>query len=60
LGRAKDIIIKPISAKDARAIIRELHYSGKVVQNSQIHFGVFLDGKCGGALSFGSSMDRLI
>jgi len=58
LGRAKDIIIKPISAKDARAIIRELHYSGKVVQNSQIHFGVFLDGKCGGALSFGSSMDR--
>ena len=58
MGRAKDIIVKPISSKDGNRIIKALHYSGKVVQNSQIHLGVFLDGKCGGALSFGPSMDK--
>lgn len=34
------------------------HYSGKVVQNSQLHFGVFLDDKLHGVLSFGPSMDK--
>lgn len=58
MGRAKDIIIKPIAAKDANRIIKQLHYSGKVVPNSQIHFGVFLDGKCGGAMQFGPSLDK--
>lgn len=58
MGRAKDIIIKPISSKDGNRIVKSLHYSGKVVQNSQVHFGVFLDGKCGGALQFGPSLDK--
>ena len=58
MGRAKDIVVKPISSRDARRIIRQLHYSGKVCANSQLHFGVFLDGKCGGALQFGPSMDK--
>lgn len=58
MGRAKEIIVKPIAAKDAIRIIKALHYSGKVVQNSQVHFGVFLDGKCGGALQFGPSLDK--
>ena len=58
MGRAKDLIVKPISAKDANRIVKSLHYSGKVVQNSSLHFGVFLDGKCGGAMSFGCSMDK--
>ena len=58
MGRAKDILVKPIAARDANRIIRALHYSGKVVQNSQVHFGVFLDGKCGGALQFGPSLDK--
>lgn len=49
--------MKPIAAKDANRIVRALHYSGKVVPNSQVHFGVFLDGKCGGALQFGPSID---
>jgi len=31
VGRAKDLIVKPISAKDANKIVRALHYSGKVV-----------------------------
>jgi len=58
MGKAKDIRIEPIAAQDARRIIKSIHYSGKVVNNSKIHFGVFLNGKCGGALSFGSSMDK--
>lgn len=58
MGRAKDLIVKPISAQDANRVVRALHYSGKVVNNSQIHLGVFLDGKCGGALQFGPSLDK--
>ena len=58
MGRCKDIVIKPISAKDANRIIKTIHYSGKVVPNSKIHFGIFLDGKCGGALSYGSSLNK--
>jgi hypothetical protein len=58
LGRAKDIIVKPICSKDANRIIKSLHYSGKVVQNSQVHLGVFLNGNCGGALQFGPSLDK--
>ncbi len=58
MGKAKDIIIKPIAAKDANKIIKQLHYSGKVCQNSQIHFGIFLNDKCGGAMQFGPSLDK--
>lgn len=56
--KARDIIVKPISRQDADRIIKSCHYSGKVVQNSQLHFGVFLDGKCGGAMQFGPSFDK--
>lgn len=55
---AKDIIVKPISRSDADRIVKACHYSGKVVQNSQLHFGVFLDGKCGGAMQLGPSLDK--
>jgi len=55
---AKEIIVKPISSQDASRIVKSCHYSGKVVQNSQLHFGVFLDGKCGGAMQFGPSLDK--
>lgn len=58
MGKAKNIIVKPITANSARRIVKQLHYSGKVCANSQLHFGVFLDGKCGGALQFGPSMDK--
>jgi hypothetical protein len=44
MATAKDIHIAPISAKDAAALVKRVHYSGKVVQNSQLHLGVFLDG----------------
>lgn len=48
----------PISAKDANALVKRWHYSGKVVNNSQLHLGVFLDGKCGGVMQFGPSLDK--
>ena len=58
MGDAKRLIVKPISAKDACKIVQSLHYSGKTVQNSQLHFGVFMDGRCGGAMQFGPSLDK--
>jgi hypothetical protein len=58
MSGAKDIVVRPISAQDATRIVKACHYSGKVVQNSQLHFGVFLDGKCGGAMQFGPSLDK--
>lgn len=58
MNSAKDIIVKPISSQDAARIVKACHYSGKVVQNSQLHFGVFLNGRCGGAMQFGPSLDK--
>jgi hypothetical protein len=58
VGDAKNIIVKPISSQDANKIIKALHYSGKVVNNSQLHLGVFFDGRCGGAMQFGPSLDK--
>jgi hypothetical protein len=58
MGKAKEIEIKPISRADADRTIKRYHYSGKVVQNSQLHFGVFINGVCGGALQFGPSLDK--
>lgn len=55
---AKEIVIKVISSQDAARIVKACHYSGKVVQNSQLHFGVFMNGRCGGALQFGPSLDK--
>lgn len=55
---AKDLIVKPILAADANRMVRSMHYSGKVVQNSQLHLGVFLNGRCGGAMQFGPSLDK--
>jgi hypothetical protein len=55
---AKDIIVQPISSKDANALVKRVHYSGKVVNNSQLHFGVFLGKRLEGVMSFGCSMDK--
>ena len=54
---AKDIVVKPISMFAARSIVKKIHYSGKVT-NSQLHFGIFLNGKLEGALQFGPSIDK--
>ena len=55
---AKDIIVKPIKSSAANDVVRRVHYSGKVVNNSSLHFGVFLNGKLEGAMSFGSPLDK--
>jgi hypothetical protein len=58
MATAKDIRVAPISCADARALVRRVHYSGKVTNNSQLHFGVFLDGRLEGAMQFGPSLDK--
>ena len=58
MGRAKEIIVKVIPPKIANDFVKKHHYSGKVVPNSQLHFGAFLDGKLHGVLSYGPSMDK--
>ena len=58
MATAKDIIVKPITAKAASALVKRVHYSGKTVQNSQLHLGVYLNGKLEGAMQFGPSLDK--
>lgn len=58
MGRAKDIIIKVIPSNIANPFVKKHHYSGKVVNNSNLHFGAFLDGNLHGVLSYGSSMRK--
>lgn len=58
MATAKDIRIAPISGKDAGALVRRVHYSGRIVQNSQLHLGVFLNGRLEGAMQFGPSLDK--
>jgi hypothetical protein len=58
MGSAKDIILRPIPRKDADRVVKRVHYSGKVVNNSQLHIGVFYNGKLEGAMQFGPSLDK--
>lgn len=58
MGRAKDIIVKVIPSDVANKFVRETHYSGKVVPNSNLHFGCFLDGKLHGVMSFNPSINK--
>jgi hypothetical protein len=58
MGSARDIVVKPITAQAATKLVKAIHYSGKVAANSQLHFGVFLDGKLEGAMQFGPSLDK--
>lgn len=58
MGRAKEIVIKVIPARIAVPFVKKHHYSGKIVQNSSLHLGAFLDGDLHGVMSFGPSMDK--
>lgn len=58
MGDAKQIVVRPISATDARDLVQRVHYSGKVVQNSTLHLGVFYMGRLEGAMQFGPPLDR--
>lgn len=57
-GGAKDIVLRPVPAATANDFVRRVHYSGKVVRNSQVHIGVFLHGKLHGAMQYGPPLDR--
>lgn len=56
--KAKDIRVAPITAEAARHTVRCYHYSGKVVNNSQLNLGVFLNERLEGVMQFGPSMDK--
>lgn len=58
MGRAKELVIKVIPSTIANDFIKKHHYSGKVVNNSNLHFGVFLDNKLHGVMSYGSSINK--
>ncbi len=53
MGRAKEIVLKVIPASVTTPFVKRHHYSGKVVNNSNLHFGVFLDGRLHGVMSYG-------
>jgi len=56
--KVKELIIKPVSKKYGDVVIKRLHYSGKVVPNSQLSLGVFHNNKCLGVMQFGPSMRK--
>ena len=58
MAGAKDITVKVIPSRIAVDFIKKHHYSGKVVNNSVLHFGAFLDGRLHGVMSFGSPLDK--
>ena len=58
MGRAKEILVKVISSKIANEFVKLNHYSGKVVPNSTLHFGCFLDDKLHGVMSYGPSINK--
>lgn len=51
-------MVKVIPSSIANPFVKKHHYSGKIVPNSVLHFGAFLDGKLHGVLSYGNSMDK--
>ena len=58
MGRAKEIIVKVIKSNVANAFVKKNHYSGKVVPNSTLHFGCFLDGNLHGVMQYGPSINK--
>lgn len=56
--RVKDIFVNPVNAPTARAFVKKWHYSHKVVNNSQVHYGAYYNNVLHGIMSFGPSMDK--
>lgn len=55
---AKNIVLKVISAKEAKRVVIANHYSGKVYTKSRLHIGVFFAGRIEGAMQFGPPLDQ--
>ena len=58
MDNVKDIVVKVVPSTLANDFVKKHHYSGKVVNNSQLHFGVFLNGILGGVMSYWPSTDK--
>lgn len=58
MGKAKDILVRPIKASIANDVVKRLHYSGKNVVNSQLHFGVFFNNRLEGVMQFGPPINK--
>ena len=58
MAGAKEIIVRVIPPQVANPFVEKHHYSGKVCNNSQLHFGCFLDGRLHGVMSFGPSLQK--
>ena len=54
----KKLNVKPIPATPANGFVKAHHYSGKVVPNSQLHFGIFWEGSLEGVIQFGPSINK--
>lgn len=54
----KEIKVKVIPSNIANAFIKKHHYSGKVVNNSQLHFGCFINNQLHGVLQYGCPLDK--
>jgi hypothetical protein len=55
---AKNLHIRSLEPRHANAFVREHHYSGKVDTRTQVHLGVFWEGRLEGVLQFGPSIDK--
>lgn len=55
---AKQIELRIVPSKIANDFMRVHHYSGKIVNNSKLHFGVFAAKQLHGVLSYGSPLDK--
>jgi hypothetical protein len=58
MDSAKSLKVRVISSRVANDFVRKTHYSGSVVQNSKLHFGVYYNGFLHGVMSFGSCLDK--
>lgn len=58
MASAKDVQLRVIPSKVANPFVKAHHYSGKVVANSSLHFGAFLNGRLHGVMSYGPSLDK--
>lgn len=58
MGDPKDVVLRPIGRDAANALMRRVHYSGKTVNNSQLHLGAFYQGRLEGVMQFGPPLDK--
>jgi hypothetical protein len=58
MSEAKDLVVRLINSKTSHEFVRKHHYSGKTKSNSNVHFGVYLQGRLEGVLQFGPSNDK--